>query len=237
MKQNNIRKTNERKRNFDKELSLFNPLYLQFYFLVNEIKDYFENLPSEKLKIIDFGCGSKPYDIFTTNKDYIGIDIDEANVKADIHCNIENIPLENEIADVVVSFMVLEHVENPLKVLQEKFRILKNNGELFMTVPLYWEEHEQPYDFYRFTRFGIKSLLQRCGFQEIVIKEMNTNYAILGMHLARLFSSRRLLSIFVPLINFIFLKLEKKVLKKAKANNKEISNVMTFSVKAKKVIL
>lgn len=106
-----------------------------------------------------------------------------------------------------------------------------------MTVPLYWEEHEQPYDFYRFARFGLKSLLQRCGFQEIVIKEVNTNYAILGMHLARLFSSRKLLNIFVPVINFIFLKLEKRALKKAKVNKKELSNVMTFSVKAKKVIL
>ena len=52
MKQNNIRNTNERKRNFNKELSLFNPLYLQFYFLINEIKNYFENLPQKNLKLL-----------------------------------------------------------------------------------------------------------------------------------------------------------------------------------------
>jgi len=229
-----LRELGHRKRDFSKEMSLWNPLYLQLSYAINEVRHYFENLPEKNLTIYDFGCGSKPYSVFVNNKEYIGIDIDKKNIEADIHADISNVPIDDEIADIVVSFYVLEHVEDPLKVLEEEYRVLKNDGELFMLIPMHWEEHEQPYDFFRFTRFGIRSLLRKANFNNIVIEELNTNYAILGLHLARLFNGRKLLRIFVPVINYIFSKLENRALKKAKKNNQKISNVMTFSVKAKK---
>lgn len=228
------RKTHARNRNFKNEKSLWNPIFLQLKFAIDTIEKYFDELPKDKkLKIYDFGCGQKPYECFVQNHEYIGIDIDEENIKADIFADISKVPLDSNIADIVTSFYVLEHVENPQDVINEKYRILKEGGELFMLVPLYWEEHEQPHDYFRFTRYAIKYLMQKSGFKNIEIIAINTNYSILGMHLARFFN-RRFFSIFVPAINLFFYKMEIKALKYAKRNGIDLSNVMTFAVKGNK---
>lgn len=123
------RNTNPRNRNLEYEKSLWNPLFLQLNFAIETVKEYFENLPHDKiLKIYDFGCGQKPYAVFVKDHIYIGIDIDEKNINADIHADITNIPIESSIADIVTSFFVLEHVENPQEVINEKYRILKEGG-------------------------------------------------------------------------------------------------------------
>lgn len=228
------RSTHPRNRNLEQETSLWHPLFLQLSFAIDSVKEYFESLPNDKvLKIYDFGCGQKPYAVFVKNHEYIGIDIDEKNTNANIYADISNVPVEDCSADIVTSFFVLEHVEYPQKVINEKYRILKNGGELFMLVPLYWEEHEQPYDFFRFTRFGIQKMLEDAGFKNIEITEINTTPSILGMHLARFFD-RRFFRILVPLINYFFYKMEIRTLKRARENNIKLSNVMTFKVVGRK---
>jgi SAM-dependent methyltransferase len=231
----NIRNTYPRKRNFKKEQSLWNPLFLQLNFLIETASDYFTNLPDDReLIIYDLGCGQKPYQVFVSKKHkYIGVDIDKANLNADIYADITNLPIEDGVADIVTSFCVIEHVKDPQRVLCEKYRILKKGGELFMFVPLYWEEHEQPYDYFRFTRYGIEYLMRNSGFKNIEIKELNSNPSILGMHLVRYFN-RRFFKVIIPIINYYFYKKELKVLKNAKKFNMQLSNVMTFIVKGKK---
>lgn len=230
----NTRNTNPRNRNLEKEQSFKNPLFLQLNFAIEAAKSFFTQLPSDKkLKIYDFGCGQKPYKIFVNNHEYIGIDIDKSNDQADIYADITSVPIDSNSADIVTSFYVLEHVEDPQKVINEKFRVLKEGGVLFMLVPLYWEEHEQPYDFYRFTRFAIEKMMINAGFKNIEISEVNTSPSILGMHLARFFD-RKFFRVLVPLINFLFYKMEIRVQRKAKENNRKLSNVMTFAVQGSK---
>lgn len=230
----NTRNLYARNRDLEEEISFRNPLFLHFYFVTETIRYYFQSLPTNrKLRIYDFGFGQKPYEIFIKNHDYIGIDIDKKNSKADIYADITCVPLDDNTADIVVSFFVLEHVENPQKVIDEMYRVLKPNGRLFMLAPLYWEEHEQPYDFFRFTRYGIKKLMENAGFKDIMITEVNTHYSILGMHLAKLFN-RRFLRIFIPIINYIFWKMEIRTQLKARKNNILLSDVISFSVQGVK---
>jgi hypothetical protein len=42
-----------------------------------------------------------------------------------------------------------------------------------LSVPFVWDEHEQPYDFARYSSFGIEYLLKKHGFK--VIKSVRTN--------------------------------------------------------------
>jgi SAM-dependent methyltransferase len=59
---------------------------------------------------------------------------------------------------------VLEHVFNPDDFLNEVNRVLKPSGKLLLTVPFVWDEHEQPYDYARYSSFGLRSLLEKHGF-------------------------------------------------------------------------
>jgi len=225
-----LRETGERKRNLEFDQSLKNPLFLQMNVAVQEAKNFFSSIPMTGLDIYDFGCGSKPYEVFAGENKYIGIDIDKKNIKADIFSSIDSVPVEDEKADIVCSFYVLEHVYNPIEVLREKFRILRPRGRMFMLVPLYWEEHEQPYDFWRYTQFSLRKMLKDAGFSDIEIKAINGNWAIFGMHLVRLLNSRRYTRLLVPLLNFLFFKLDQKSLVKAHKAGRSVTNVMTYAV-------
>ena len=139
-------------------------------------------MPNYGLTTYDFGCGSKTFEVYVTENHYIGIHIDSANKDADIFSSIDNMLVDSSVADIVCSFYVLEHVYNPLDVIKEKYRLLKpNKGILFMLVPLYWEEHEQPYDYWRFTQFSLRKMLQDAGFSDIKIEPINAYWSVIGL--------------------------------------------------------
>ncbi|MFC1577582.1 methyltransferase domain-containing protein [Thermodesulfobacteriota bacterium] len=127
-------------------------------------------------RVIDFGCGLAPYkaDILEAADEYIGVDWDRNTKKkgrVDVIANlIQPLPFEDEFADTIVSFQVLEHLPEPVPFLRECYRILKPGGYILLTVPFMWHLHEEPHDYYRFTRFGLKYLLTSNGFEDIVIR-------------------------------------------------------------------
>ncbi|ETR65887.1 MAG: type 11 methyltransferase [Candidatus Magnetoglobus multicellularis str. Araruama] len=94
----------------------------------------------------------------------------------DIYANLcEHLPFDDNSADTVVSFQVMEHLSEPKIFLSECYRILKPNASLLFTVPFMWHVHEAPYDFFRYTRYGLKYLLKHSGFNNIIIYE-NTGF-------------------------------------------------------------
>jgi SAM-dependent methyltransferase len=80
-------------------------------------------------------------------------------------CDLTSIPVEGERFDYVVFNQVLEHLPEPKAVLQELNRVLKSGGRILCTTPLFYEEHEVPYDFYRYTQFAHRYLFQETGFR------------------------------------------------------------------------
>src|SRR5690606_16606618 len=65
-----------------------------------------------------------------------------------------------------------EHVFNLPPILDELYRVLKPGGHMLLTVPFVSDEHEIPYDFARYTSFGLKHILQEKGF--VVVQEKKT---------------------------------------------------------------
>ncbi|MGK5091295.1 class I SAM-dependent methyltransferase [Deltaproteobacteria bacterium TL4] len=146
---------------------LINPYYFVRRRLFERIKANAERMTGVML---DFGCGDKPYEhLFQVNQ-YIGLDIQESghdhqNETIDVFYDGKTLPFEDHAFDCVFSSEVLEHIFNSNEVLDELYRVLKPGGTLFMTVPFVWEEHEIPYDFARYTSFGLVHLLEGKGFQ------------------------------------------------------------------------
>ncbi|KXS89508.1 hypothetical protein OA58_21160 [Microcystis aeruginosa NIES-88] len=131
--------------------------------------------------VIDLGCGTTPYKnyILKVADQYIGVDWqnslhnqDNVDVFADL-CN--QLPFEENYADTVVSFQVMEHLSEPNFFLSECYRILKSNGRIFITVPFMWHVHEEPHDYFRYTCYGLEYLLKKNGFVDLEIKE-NTGF-------------------------------------------------------------
>lgn len=150
-------------------LSLFvNP----FYFAR---KGLYQNVASLASKLngdfLDVGCGQKPYKLLFDHKRYIGLEIDSPenrlNKKADFFYDGKVFPFGDSEFDAVIVNQVLEHVFEPEDFLSEVKRVLKQDGFLLLTVPFTWDEHEQPLDFARYTSFGLKYLLEKCGFEII----------------------------------------------------------------------
>jgi SAM-dependent methyltransferase len=135
-----------------------------------------KKLPQMTGVVYDFGCGIRPYerDILKYAEKYIGIDWPHTlhGVHADIVADLNHsLPITSETANSIVSFQVLEHLSEPQTMLNEAFRILKSKGNIFISVPFQWHVHEAPYDFFRYTRYGLEYMLQKAGFQDIQIDE------------------------------------------------------------------
>lgn len=221
---NTSRNIVNRKRDFKRELSLRHPLFLQFYYLINDIKKYLQGIAVNSV-VVDVGCGTKPYAVFVDESvKYIGVDVDSANEQVDIVSSAYSIALDSGYADYVVSFQVLEHLEEPALMLKEAYRLLKPGGEICLTFPMSEHLHEEPYDYFRYTEYGISHLLKAAGFININIKRQGTIYANIGRRVAQLISGKKLLRLLVPLINYVCMRLE----------DRDGYDVMNYMVTAKK---
>ena len=82
--------------------------------------------------------------------------------------------------DTVMSFQTLEHVEDPDKMLQELFHVLKPNGHCIVTVPFLVAEHKDPTDFQRFTKDGLSKIFKKNGFKVIECQSYGGYFAVQG---------------------------------------------------------
>lgn len=141
-----------------------------FYFARKGLSENIGELASHiSGRVLDVGCGQKPYRKLFNVVEYIGIDIDQSghdhkNEDIDVFYDGRVIPFSNEYFDSIISNQVLEHVFNPNEHLSEINRVLKFNGRFLLTVPFMWDEHEQPYDYARYSSFGLRFLLEQHGF-------------------------------------------------------------------------
>lgn len=117
--------------------------------------------------ILDAGAGDCPYKYLFTQMNYESADfceIEKQYGEITYVCDLREIPVNDCRYDLVFCSQTLEHLPEPQGVLQEFYRILKPDGKLWLTAPLFYEEHEIPHDYYRYTQFGLRYLLDKAGF-------------------------------------------------------------------------
>jgi SAM-dependent methyltransferase len=117
--------------------------------------------------VLDAGAGTQPYRDLFAHAIYESADFEavaKAYAPSTYVCDLGAIPVEDGRFDRVILNQVLEHLPEPGSVLAELRRVLKPGGRMICTCPLFYEEHEQPYDFYRYTQFGLRHLFETAGF-------------------------------------------------------------------------
>ncbi len=90
---------------------------------------------------------------------YVGTDLREGP-GVDVILNVHDIDLPSESVGTILCLDTLEHVEYPRKAIDELTRILKPGGMLVISSSMDFPIHDFPYDFWRFTPDGFKSLLK-----------------------------------------------------------------------------
>lgn len=129
------------------------------------------SLPAEPRRVLDIGCGHKPYADYFLDCMHIGLNNGAEDASPDIVGDATSLPVATGSIDLVFCTQVLEHVAEPLKLLRECRRALKPEGWLVLSAPFYWPLHEEPYDFFRFTRYGLERLTEQAGFTDCRIRE------------------------------------------------------------------
>lgn len=165
--------------------------------------------------MLDYGCGGQPYrNLFSSQvSKYIGADVAAAQgVELDIVLEPNReLPLERNSIDTILSTQALEHAGDVDFYLGECSRLLKQDGVLILTAPMQWRHHEAPYDYHRFTRYGLVEHLKRHGLQIKTISQCGGVYALLGQiflnHLSEKGVRKKCIFRFV---NRVFLYLDRK---------------------------
>ncbi|WP_411726932.1 class I SAM-dependent methyltransferase [Methyloglobulus sp.] len=134
--------------------------------------------------MLDYGCGGQPYKSFFMPKlsRYIGADVAAAEgVSLDIEIEpCQALPLDAASIDTLLSTQALEHLDDVEFYLGECARLVRPGGVLILTAPMQWRHHEVPYDYWRFTKFGLISLLERHDFSIKSISPCGGVYALIG---------------------------------------------------------
>ncbi len=120
-------------------------------------------------RVLDAGCGEGRHRAHFTRTRYVGVDRGVGDSRwdysrVDIRGDLGELPFRDEVFDAALCLVVLEHVPAPADVLGEMRRVMRPGGQMLLVVPLLWEVHQAPNDYFRFTRFGIEKLLLQSGF-------------------------------------------------------------------------
>ena len=203
-----------------------------FYFIR---RDLYKNIrllaPQLKGKLLDFGCGRKPYEILFNVDEYIGIDIeksghDHTRSKVDVYYDGKHIPFPDAVFDSLFCSEVLEHIFNPHEILREVNRVLKPGAKALFTAPFSWNEHEVPYDYARYTSFGITDLLEKNGFRVVQLYKSGNfarvNFQLWALYFFELFSRFKKVGYVLSLIFIIPINLMGSILLLLLPNNKSL---------------
>jgi SAM-dependent methyltransferase len=141
-----------------------------------------------KSRVLDAGAGEGKYTRWFSSHRYVALDLGIGDTAWDYGSldaigDLQRLPFRDGSFDAVVNIVTLEHVREPALVLSELYRTLMPAGRILLVVPHEWEEHQQPHDYYRYTRFGAEYLLQKAGFREIVVQPVGGYFRLMSRRL------------------------------------------------------
>lgn len=143
------------------------------WYVTNFVESVAKALPAGS-SILDAGAGESVYKKLFSHCDYKAIDLAVGESRwnytnLDYVGPLDDMPIKDELFNVVLCTQVLEHLEWPRESVKEMHRVLKPGGKLCMTVPMAQNEHQTPYDFFRYTSYGLESICKHAGFHDIKV--------------------------------------------------------------------
>jgi SAM-dependent methyltransferase len=143
--------------------------------------------------VLDAGAGKSPYRKLFDHAQYEAADFAQLRssyAPLDYVCDLTDIPVADGRFDRVLFNQVLEHLPEPPAAIAELYRVLKPGGRLFCSVPLFYNEHQVPYDYFRYTQYGLRRVFTDAGFKVVRLDwlegyfgTLSYQFALMGKHL------------------------------------------------------
>jgi len=151
-------------------------LYLHRKPILDAVK---EAAPLLRGRLLDVGCGNKPYASILQCGEHVGVDVASSphhRERMDKIYDGRSLPFSDSEFDSLLCSEVLEHCQDPQLVVREMARVLKPGGHALLTVPMVFHHHEEPWDFQRFTRYGMEHLARQAGLNVVWLKPRGGMY-------------------------------------------------------------
>lgn len=161
---------------------------LHFECAIEDAVSRFAAAIESNARVLDAGAGEGQYAGWFSRQRYAGVDLaigDKAwnYSRLAAIADLCALPFSDGAFDAAISIVTLEHVRDPAAALREIARALRCGAPLLLVVPLEWEVHQAPHDFFRFTRHGLEYLLGSAGFAELRITPVGGFFRLLSRRL------------------------------------------------------
>lgn len=136
-------------------------------------------------RLLDVGCGVKPYYPFFEPfvSEYVGVDL--KNPAADLEGRVEELPVEDGRFDVVLCTQVLEHCDDPAQAVRELRRVTAAGGRVLASTHGVYIYHPAPTDYWRWTHAGLQRLfLTNAEWKAVTVRPASGTAACLCLLLA-----------------------------------------------------
>jgi SAM-dependent methyltransferase len=145
------------------------------------IKEEAARLPNGA-PVLDAGAGQRSFAPLFARQRYESCDMPGGFYKQrhDFECPCDQIPRPDDSYAAVVNTQVLEHVPDPLAVLNEFRRVLMPGGVILLSLPLNAPLHGEPWHFFHFTHYGVWELAQRAGLELVSVEKLGGTFWSLG---------------------------------------------------------
>jgi SAM-dependent methyltransferase len=164
---------------------LVNPLKILSRWLRKKtVRTHLESFMAEnrtEKNVLDIGCGESRYSHYFPNR--LGVDFTRkkgVNVLADAHA----LPFQSSYFSMALSTEMLEHVKDPQRVVDEIARVLQPGGKLILTTRFVFPIHEAPFDFFRFTKYGLAHIFRK--WMNVEIKTDTASFETIGILFERM---------------------------------------------------
>lgn len=163
-----VSRAKELSRSLDLDLLFRTYLFIPRKILRDAIREFGSQLDG---KLLDVGCGTQQYRKFLSCEQYFGIEwcVDK---RPPVVADVTQIPFRDRAFDSALCTEVLEHLPEPGRCLDEIRRVVKPGGSVFFTVPMTVHTHSEPHDFYRYTEYGLRYLLEKHGFEIVTLRRL-----------------------------------------------------------------
>ena len=153
----------------------------KFHWLINHkvIRALERAAPHASGTLLDIGCATKPFAPTLAGRvsRYLGVDLPDsrfvldgpADRRPDTFARGEALPFRDASIDTVLGLSMFTYLPEPGLMLAEAHRVLRPGGALILEFTQMAPLHDEPHDYFRYTRYGAAWLLEHAGFELVAV--------------------------------------------------------------------